>query len=107
MPVVDGGAVAVMREATSFYASVTRDSNFARPRAKKPHQYFYGVCMRKNDVTCSACGAGFRRLELATPPANKGEYRCPACDEVLETFDGSAYIAYRMTIQPSMKAARQ
>jgi DNA-directed RNA polymerase subunit RPC12/RpoP len=63
--------------------------------------------MKKNDVTCSACGAGFRRLELATPPANQGEYRCPACDEVLETFDGSAYIAYRMTIQPSMKAARQ
>jgi hypothetical protein len=26
--------------------------------------------------------------------------------EVVETFDGSAFIAYRMTIQPSMKAAR-
>jgi DNA-directed RNA polymerase subunit RPC12/RpoP len=62
--------------------------------------------MKKDDVTCSSCGAGFRRLELATPPANTGEYRCPACDEVLETFDGSAFIAYRMTIQPSMKAAR-
>jgi hypothetical protein len=38
--------------------------------------------------------------------ANKGEYRCPACDEVVETFDGSAFIAYRMTIQPSLKAGR-
>lgn len=62
--------------------------------------------MKKDDVACSAWGAGFRRLELATPPANTGEYRCPACDEVLETFDGSAFIAYRMTIQPSIKAAR-
>ena len=62
--------------------------------------------MRKNDVTCLACGAGFRRLELVTPPANTGEYHCPACNEVLETFDGSAFIAYRMTIQPSTKSAR-
>lgn len=62
--------------------------------------------MKKGDVTCSACGAGFRRLELATIPANHGEYRCPACDEIVEKFDGHAFIAYRMTIQPSMKAVR-
>ncbi|TYO62001.1 hypothetical protein FXV83_35090 [Bradyrhizobium hipponense] len=62
--------------------------------------------MKKNDVTCSACGAGFRRLELATQPGTKGDYRCPACGEVLETFDGNAFVAYRLTIQPSMKAIR-
>jgi hypothetical protein len=62
--------------------------------------------MKKDDVTCSACGAGFRRLELATPPASQGEYRCPVCNGILETFDGHAFIAYRMTIQPSIKAAR-
>jgi len=92
--------------AIKFYVSVSRDPSFIPSRAKTPRQYFYGVCMKKNDVTCSACGAGFRRLELETPPANQGEYRCPACNEVLETFDGRAFIAYRMTIQPSMKAAR-
>lgn len=89
-----------------FYVSVTERPIFAPTRARKPHQYFYGACMKKNDVTCSACGAGFRRLQLTTPPPNTGEYRCPACDEVVETFDGRAFIAYRMTIQPSLKAAR-
>jgi hypothetical protein len=59
--------------------------------------------MKKGDVTCPACGAGFRRLELATPPASKGEYRCPACSELLETFDGNSLVAYRLTIEPSIK----
>jgi hypothetical protein len=35
----------------------------------------------------------------------KGEYRCPACGELLEKF-GSALIAYRLTIQPSIKDIR-
>ncbi len=34
--------------------------------------------MRKSDVICSCCGAGFRRLELSSQPGKKGEYRCPA-----------------------------
>jgi hypothetical protein len=37
---------------------------------------------------CAECGAGFRRIELATHPGATGEYRCPACDTVLEKFDG-------------------
>lgn len=90
----------------TFYVTVIERPDFRSTRAKEPHQYFYGAYMKKNDVTCPACGAGFRRLELATPPAIQGEYRCPACDEVVETFDGSMFIAYRMTIQPSLKAAR-
>jgi hypothetical protein len=42
--------------------------------------------MKKGDVICSECGAGFRRLELelSTHSGTKGEYRCPACGEVLE-----------------------
>ncbi|MDH6258386.1 hypothetical protein [Bradyrhizobium sp. BR13661] len=92
--------------AINFYVPVTSDLSFDPTCAKTPRQYYYGIKMKKNDVTCPACGAGFRRLELATPPANSGEYRCPACDEVLETFEGKAFIAYRMTIQPSLKAAR-
>jgi DNA-directed RNA polymerase subunit RPC12/RpoP len=62
--------------------------------------------MKKGDVTCSECGAGFRRLELTSQSGTKGEYRCPACGEILEKFDGSALIAYRLTIQPSVKGIR-
>ncbi|TYL84509.1 hypothetical protein FXB40_44730 [Bradyrhizobium rifense] len=63
--------------------------------------------MKKSDVTCPECGAGFRRLELTSLPNSGGEYRCPACREVLETFNGNDdYVAYRLTIQPSMKAVR-
>ena len=62
--------------------------------------------MKKDDVTCSECGAGFRRLELTSKSGTKGEYRCPACDAVLEKFDGSALVAYRLTIQPSTRGIR-
>ena len=62
--------------------------------------------MKKNDVTCLHCGAGFRRLELAIERPPTGEYRCPACDELVETFDGLAFVAYRLTVQPATKAMR-
>jgi predicted Zn finger-like uncharacterized protein len=41
--------------------------------------------MKKSDVVCPECGAGFRRLELTSLPSTDGEYRCPACSKVLET----------------------
>ncbi len=56
--------------------------------------------VRKADVTCAYCGAGFRRLELWSEPGAKGEYHCPVCDYLLEAFDGTNLIAYRLTIQP-------
>ena len=59
--------------------------------------------MKKGDVTCSECGAGFLRLELPFEQGIKGEYRCPACGTVLEKFDGSTLVAYRLTIQPFIK----
>ena len=62
--------------------------------------------MKKDDVTCPECGAGFRRLELTSQSGTRGEYRCPACDTVLEKFDGSALVAYRLTIQPSIRGIR-
>ncbi|WFU38882.1 hypothetical protein QA640_31430 [Bradyrhizobium sp. CB82] len=62
--------------------------------------------MKKSDVICSECDAGFRRLEFWSQPGEKGEYRCPACDTSLETFDGSRLIAYRLTIEPSVRAMR-
>jgi hypothetical protein len=62
--------------------------------------------MIKTDVICSECGAGFRRLELWSQPGQKGEYRCPSCDNPLEVFDGSKLIAYRLTIEPCTRAVR-
>jgi len=48
-------------------------------------------------VTCPKCRAGFRRVELSSLSGTRGEYRCPVCQENLETFDGSTAIAYRLT----------
>jgi uncharacterized Zn-finger protein len=63
--------------------------------------------MKKGDVTCPECGAGFRRLELASLPGEQGEYHCPSCDAVLERFDGkAAFVAYRLTVQPVAKAVQ-
>jgi hypothetical protein len=59
-----------------------------------------------DDVTCPECGAGFRRLELTSRAGTRGEYRCPACDAVLEKFDGGVLVAYRLTIQPSIRGMR-
>ena len=56
--------------------------------------------MKKNDVTCHECGAGFQRLELISEPGATGEYRCPVCKQALESFDGSKIIAYRLTVRP-------
>jgi hypothetical protein len=63
--------------------------------------------MKKCDVVCPECGAGFRRLELTSLPSAGGEYPCPGCSRVLETFNGrDAFVAYRLTIEPSLKAVR-
>jgi transposase-like protein len=62
--------------------------------------------MKKDDVTCPECGAGFRRLELTSRSGTRGEYRCPACNAVLEKFDGGVLVAYRLTIQPSIRHIR-
>ena len=51
-------------------------------------------------VTCLACGAGFRRLELPFERGAKGEDCCPVCGTVLEKFDGNTLVAYRLTVRP-------
>ena len=56
--------------------------------------------MKKADVICSECNAGFRRIELTSQRGSVGEFRCPLCDHVLEVFDGSTEIAYRLTVAP-------
>ena len=56
--------------------------------------------MKKSDLTCSTCHAGYRRIELTSRPGAKGEYRCLLCNEVLEKLDGSTDVAIRLTVQP-------
>lgn len=60
--------------------------------------------MRKSDVTCPECQAGYRRMELQSKPGTTGEFRCSVCDHLLETFDGSANVVLRLTVQSSQKA---
>jgi hypothetical protein len=57
--------------------------------------------MKKGDVTCPDCGAGYRRIELETRRGQPGHHKCVVYHRVLEAFDGSREIAYRLTIQPS------
>jgi hypothetical protein len=57
--------------------------------------------MRKSDVICPECSAGYRRIELATRPGNQGEFRCLICDHLLELFDGSSEVALRLTVPPT------
>jgi len=56
--------------------------------------------MRKSDVTCPVCQAGYRRI-VTSKPGNRGEFRCLICDSVLEVLDGSTEVALRLTVQPS------
>ena len=56
--------------------------------------------MKKSDVFCPKCKAAYRRIELASGKASKGEYRCLLCDHLLEVFDGSSQVALRLTVQP-------
>jgi transposase-like protein len=56
--------------------------------------------MRKSDITCPNCNAGYRRIELTTRRGVRGEYRCLLCDQLLEVFDGTTEIAIRLTVQP-------
>jgi hypothetical protein len=57
--------------------------------------------MKKGDVTCPDCFAGYRRIELETRKGQPGHYKCLICERILEVFDGSREIAYRLTVQPS------
>ncbi|QDW37708.1 hypothetical protein FFI89_011410 [Bradyrhizobium sp. KBS0727] len=60
--------------------------------------------MKKSDVTCPECQAGYRRIELNSKPGTFGQFRCLTCDHLLETFDGSTNVALRLTVQPAKRA---
>jgi predicted Zn finger-like uncharacterized protein len=57
--------------------------------------------MRKGDVQCPECEAGYRRIEVSSMKGQPGEYRCLTCNHLLETFTGETYVAYRLTVQPA------
>ena len=76
------------------------EENVIRSGLESCTQARHKVRMKKSDVTCPTCNAGYRRIELTSRPGVKGEYRCMFCDEVLETFDGSTDVAIRLTVQP-------
>jgi transposase-like protein len=61
--------------------------------------------MKKSDVTCPQCRAGYRRIELTSKPGTKGEFHCSVCGHLLEAFDGSTCVALRLTVQPMKRAA--
>ena len=56
------------------------------------------ISLIKSDVRCDECGAFFRRIELMSQPSPKGEFRCPLCNRVLEVFDGSHSVLYRLVV---------
>ncbi|PDT74636.1 hypothetical protein CO675_24615 [Bradyrhizobium sp. C9] len=56
--------------------------------------------MRKSDVTCPHCQAGYRRIELTSKGGIPGEFRCLVCDQLIELMDGSTDVAFRLTVQP-------
>lgn len=84
------------RVADQLRGSVGCDEAMLANRRSRTHIW----CMRKSDVTCPKCHAGYRRIELASRPGTKGEFRCLLCDEVIEVFDGLTEVALRLTVQP-------
>jgi predicted Zn finger-like uncharacterized protein len=60
----------------------------------------HGQRMKKGDIICPECHAGFRRIELTSRPGRAGEFRCPLCQHLLEVTDGSTDVAWRLTVAP-------
>jgi hypothetical protein len=58
--------------------------------------------MRKSDVICAKCHAGYQRIELLSRRGESGEFRCLSCNDLLEVFDGSREVALRLTVHPGL-----
>jgi rubredoxin len=56
--------------------------------------------MKKDDVECPHCHAGFRKIEVSSMKGEPGEYRCPVCDSIVDLNIGSNFVAYRLTVRP-------
>jgi transposase-like protein len=86
----------------SDYTPLGRRCAFG-PDLRHEREVLPSPSMRKSDVTCPKCKAGYRRIELMTGPGTRGEYRCLTCNHVLEVFDGSTEVALRLTVQRMRK----
>jgi hypothetical protein len=62
--------------------------------------------MKKSDVQCLDCGAGYRRIQLDSRPGKVGQCRCLVCGRLLGTFDGAHEVAYRIVVTPERPAGR-
>jgi predicted Zn finger-like uncharacterized protein len=60
--------------------------------------------MRKSDINCPKCQAGYRRIELTSVGGVAGEFRCLVCGHILELMDCSTEVAFRLTVQPNKNA---
>ncbi|MDU1688099.1 MAG: hypothetical protein E6848_00595 [Bradyrhizobium sp.] len=56
--------------------------------------------MKQDEVMCLSCRAGLQRIELRSYACPPGDMRCPLCDALLETPDGSTAVAYRLAVAP-------
>jgi transposase-like protein len=88
-----------IRIATADHRAQVKSFVFSSGLESRSHAR-HNYKMKKSDVTCPNCHAGYRRIELTSRSGAKGEFRCLLCDHVLETFDGSSDIAIRLTVQP-------
>ncbi|HVI81041.1 MAG TPA: hypothetical protein VM715_23395 [Candidatus Acidoferrum sp.] len=62
--------------------------------------------MKKSDIICPECGAGYSRIELVSRSGTQAEFRCLACDHLLEILEGSTEVGIRLTVQPSWRPMR-
>jgi uncharacterized Zn finger protein len=60
--------------------------------------------MKRSDVQCTSCGAGYRRIELVSRKGQPGTYHCLVCKNLLETLDGKHEVAYRLIVNPERPA---
>jgi transposase-like protein len=57
--------------------------------------------MKKADIQCPNCSAGYRRIELASKKSKPGFFSCALCKQPLERLDGASEVAYRLTVVPT------
>jgi hypothetical protein len=100
MNVARGADRKIRRRRSELYLRMTIGSALRMPPLVSVLSSGGRKIMLRSDVICSKCQAGYRRVELMSQKGRKGEYHCALCDHVLETFDGSTYVAIRLTVQP-------
>ena len=66
-----------------------REENVIRTGLERFAPARHNVGMKKSDLICPTCNAGYRRIELTSLPGVKGEYRCQFCElHILQRAEG-------------------